>query len=146
MAGVFRGLQPPGNKGTSVTIFSRRQARELHYRHDDLPSRLPMGGGQLAQHNLMKSFLAIVTGMLLCSCADMYVTKTEVATAGGQTMGAVDAKDYGSMGVRMVTNCGVGATNPIAIYVRPFCIDTATFSGDEARSDGEMPIRKALTP
>ena len=94
----------------------------------------------------MKSFLAIVTGMLLCSCADMYVTKTEVATPAGHSMGAVDAKDYGSMGVRMVTNCGVGASNPSAIYIRPFCIDTATFSGDEAHSDGEMPIRKALTP
>ncbi|HEY4282886.1 MAG TPA: DUF4410 domain-containing protein [Chthoniobacterales bacterium] len=94
----------------------------------------------------MKSFIAIATGMLLCSCADMYVTKTEVSTAGGQTIGAVDAKDYGSMGVRMVTNCGIGASNPAAIYIRPFCIDSATFSGDEARSDGEMPIRKALTP
>jgi hypothetical protein len=94
----------------------------------------------------MKSFLAIVTGMLLCSCADMYVTKTEVATPAGPPAGAVDAKDYGSMGVRMVTNCGVGASNPSAIYIRPFCIDTATFSGDEAHSDGEMPIRKALTP
>jgi len=46
----------------------------------------------------------------------------------------------------MVTNCGVGASNPRAIYIRPFCIDTATFVGDEAASVGEMPIRKALTP
>ena len=46
----------------------------------------------------------------------------------------------------MITNCGVGANNPIAIYIRPFCIDTAVFQGDEAASDGEMPIRKALTP
>jgi len=94
----------------------------------------------------MKSFLAIVTGMLLCSCADMYVTKTEVAGSGGQSMGAVDAKDVGSSRIHMITNCGVGAHDPIAIYVRPFCIDTATFSGDEGMSDGEMPIRKALTP
>jgi len=94
----------------------------------------------------MKSFLAIVTGMLLCSCADMYVTRTEVAGSGGQSMGAVDAKDYGSTRVHMVTNCGVGAANPSAIYVRPFCIDTATFSGDQGMSEGEMPIRKALTP
>ena len=49
------------------------------------------------------------------------------------------------MGVRMTT-CGVGAAHPKAIYIRPFCIDTATFSGDLAHSDGEMPIRKALTP
>jgi hypothetical protein len=94
----------------------------------------------------MKSLLAIVTGMLLCSCADMYVTKTEVATAAGQSAAAVDGKDYGSTRVHMITNCGVGASNPSAIYIRPFCIDSATFSGDEANSDGEMPIRKALTP
>ena len=95
----------------------------------------------------MKSFLAIVSGMLLCSCADMYVTKTEVAGSATQSSAAVDAKDYGSTGVHMITNnCGVGAANPVAIYIRPFCIDTATFSGDEANSDGEMPIRKALTP
>src|SRR5258708_4080116 len=94
----------------------------------------------------MKSFLAIVSRMLLCSCADMYVTKTEVSTSSGQTMAAVDAKDFGSTRVHMVTNCGVGASHPRAIYIRPFCIDSATFSGDEANSDGEMPIRKALTP
>jgi len=76
----------------------------------------------------------------------MYVTKTEVSTPGGRTAGAIEAKDYGSKGVHMITNCGVGAHNPSAIYIRPFCIDTAVFRGDEALSDGEMPIRKALTP
>jgi hypothetical protein len=94
----------------------------------------------------MKSFLAIVSGILLCSCADMRVTKTEVSTADTQSVGAVDAKDYGSTRIHVVTNCGVGASNPQAIYIRPFCIDTATFTGDEATSEGEMPIRKALTP
>jgi hypothetical protein len=89
----------------------------------------------------MKSFLAIATGMLLCSCADMNVTKSQVTTVGGG--GAVDGKDFSS--VHMVT-CGVGAHNPAAIYVRPFCIDTATFSGDEANTEGEMLIRKPLTP
>jgi hypothetical protein len=84
--------------------------------------------------------------MLLCSCADMYVTKTDVATPGGAGVAAIDAKDYGSKGVHMITNCGVGASNPSAIYIRPFCIDTAVFRGDEALSDGEMPIRKALAP
>ena len=84
--------------------------------------------------------------MLLCSCADMYVTRTDVATPGGRAVGAIDAKDYGSKGVHMITNCGVGASNPSAIYIRPFCIDTAVFKGDEALSDGEMPIRKALAP
>jgi hypothetical protein len=34
----------------------------------------------------------------------------------------------------------------MAIYIRPFCIDTAVFEGDQANSEGEMPIRKALTP
>ena len=91
----------------------------------------------------MKPFLALLSSsLLLCSCADMYVNKTDVASAGGSS--AVDSKDYGS-GVRMTT-CGVGAYNPKAIYIRPFCIDNATFSGDEAASDGEMPLRKALVP
>src|ERR1700719_3341631 len=94
----------------------------------------------------MKSLIAIASSLLLCSCADMYVTKTDVATPGGQTGGAIDAKDYGSKGVHMITNCGVGASNPSAIYIRPFCIDTAVFQGDEALTDGEMPIRKALAP
>lgn len=77
----------------------------------------------------------------------MYVTKTDVSTPGGRTAGAIDAKDfYGSKGVHMITNCGVGAANPAAIYIRPFCIDTAVFKGGEALTDGEMPIRKALTP
>jgi hypothetical protein len=93
----------------------------------------------------MKPFLALVSGLLLCSCADMFVTKTDVATPGGRSMGTVDAKDYGSMGVHMIT-CGVGAYNPSAIYIRPFCIDSAVFTGDQAMSDGEMPIRKALAP
>jgi hypothetical protein len=95
----------------------------------------------------MKSFLVAVSGILLCSCADMYVTRTDVATPCGSSVAApIDAKDYGSSRVHMVTNCGVGATNPKAIYIRPFCIDAAVFEGDEAASDGEMPIRKALTP
>lgn len=75
----------------------------------------------------------------------MYVTKTQTAGGGG-TSGAIDAKDMGSKGVHMITNCGVGASGPSAIYIRPFCVDTATFQGDEAGSDGEMPIRKALAP
>ena len=76
----------------------------------------------------------------------MYVTNTQVSTPGGRSVAAIDSKDYGSKGVHMITNCGVGAYNPHAIYLRPFCIDTAVFKGDEALSDGEMPIRKALTP
>src|SRR5437870_12803922 len=94
----------------------------------------------------MKPVIVIASSILLCSCAEMHVTQTEAATPGGRTAGAIDAKDYGSKGVHMITNCGVGASNPRAIYIRPFCIDTAVFKGDEALSDGEMPIRKALSP
>ena len=95
----------------------------------------------------MKSFFVVVSGILLCSCADMYVTRTYVSTPCGTAAAAIDAKDYGSTRVHMVTvNCGVGATDPKAIYIRPFCIDAAVFQGDEAASDGEMPIRKALAP
>lgn len=92
----------------------------------------------------MKFFIAIISSVLLCSCADMYVTKSQVA--GGGSSAAIDAKDYGSKGVYMTTNCGVGAHCPSAIYIRPFCVDTAVFQGDQANSDGEMPIRKALAP
>jgi hypothetical protein len=94
----------------------------------------------------MKSLIAIVSSILLCSCADMYVTSTQVSTPGGHSAAAIDAKDYGSKGVHMITDCGVGAYSPKAIYIRPFCVDTAVFQGDEALSDGEMPIRKALAP
>ena len=91
----------------------------------------------------MKFFLALLSSILLCSCADMYVVKSDVA--GGSTRATTsDAKD--SKGVYMTTNCGVGAHDPKAIYIRPFCIDTAIFTGDQTNSDGEMPIRKALTP
>jgi len=92
----------------------------------------------------MKLFLALLSSILLCSCAHMYVTKTEVAGGSTRTTTTSDAKD--SKGVYMTTNCGVGAYAPKAIYIRPFCIDTAVFIGDQTNSDGEMPIRKALTP
>ena len=91
---------------------------------------------------IMKLFLALLSSILLCSCADMYVVKSTVAGGSRTTTG--DAKD--SKGVYMTTNCGVGAYAPKAIYIRPFCIDTAVFTGDQTNSDGEMPIRKALTP
>ena len=41
----------------------------------------------------MKPAIVIASSLLLCSCADMYVTKTDVATPGGRTAGAIDAKD-----------------------------------------------------
>jgi hypothetical protein len=93
----------------------------------------------------MKNFILIALSISLCACADMYVTKTDVAALGGRGAAPIDAKDF-DRGVHFVTNCGVGASNPSAIYIRPFCIDTAVFKGDEALTDGEMPIRKALTP
>src|SRR5215213_1214266 len=92
----------------------------------------------------MKSLLAILSCIFLTSCADMYVTKTDVA-AGSTATASTDAKDSKS-GVYMTTNCGVGAYGPKAIYIRPFCIDNAVFRGHQTNSDGEMPIRKALTP
>ena len=74
----------------------------------------------------------------------MYVTKSRVGGSG--VAAPTDTKDFGSH-VRMITaNCGVGAYNPRAIYIRPFCVDTAKFTGDQAQNDGEMPIRKALAP
>ena len=96
----------------------------------------------------MKPLLAILSSsLLLCSCADMYVTNTHSVSGSGAASAAyVDSK--GSVeGVRMVTNnCGVGAANPRAIYIRPFCVDQVTVQGDFAHSDGAVPIRKALTP
>ena len=78
----------------------------------------------------MKPFIVIISSILLCSCADMYVTKTDVATPGGRAAGPIDTKDFGSKGIHMVTmNCGVGEYNPSAIYIRPFFIDTAVFQG-----------------
>ena len=91
----------------------------------------------------MKSLTVIAFSLLVCSCADMVVTKTYVPNSGAGA-GYVDAKDFGS--VRYTTNCGVGEANPSAIYIRPFCIDTAVFRNDVAASDAEMPIRRALTP
>jgi hypothetical protein len=77
----------------------------------------------------------------------MVVTKTDVAGGSSRSTVSSDSKDYDAKnGIRMVTNCGVGASGPKAIYIRPFCIDTAVFRGDQTPSDGEMPIRKALTP
>ena len=93
----------------------------------------------------MKPLLAILSSFLLCSCADMYVTKTDVPGS-STTVASTDSKDYGSKGIYMTTDCGVGAYGPKAIYIRPFCIDNAVFTGDHTNSEGEMPIRKALTP
>jgi hypothetical protein len=95
----------------------------------------------------MKPLIALLSSFLFCSCADMYVTKTDVAGSSSRTVASSDSKDFDSKnGIRMVTNCGVGASGPKAIYIRPFCIDNAIFTGDQTASDGEMPIRKAIVP
>jgi hypothetical protein len=98
----------------------------------------------MIDYPIMKPLLAILCSFLFCSCADMYVTKTDVAGGSTSRTTTGDAKD--SKGVYMTTSCGVGASAPKAIYIRPFCIDNAVFTGDQTNSDGEMPIRKALTP
>ena len=93
----------------------------------------------------MKSFFVIASSLLLCSCADMVVTRTY--TSGTTSRSAVDAKDFGSQEmVRYEINCGVGAANPSAIYIRPFCVDRAIVRGDVATSPGELPIRTSLIP
>src|SRR5690348_14741736 len=92
----------------------------------------------------MKTLTVIASSLLLCSCADMLVTKTYVAGSATQVRTGVDAKDVGS--VRYEVNCGVGGANPSAIYIRPFCIDNAVIAGDVAASDGEVPIRRSLIP
>lgn len=75
----------------------------------------------------------------------MVVTRT--SNTASRTRTEVDAKDFSAKEtVRYETNCGVAEVNPSAIYIRPFCIDNAIFRGDETVSEGEMPIRKALTP
>jgi hypothetical protein len=95
----------------------------------------------------MKSLFALALSLLLCSCADMVVTKTYVSDSTSRSRTEVDSKDFGSeKNVRYETNCGVGAANPKAVYIRPFCINNAIFTGDEATSNAEMPIRKSLTP
>jgi hypothetical protein len=61
----------------------------------------------------MKELTLIASGLLLCSCADMVVTKTYVSGSAAQLSSEVDAKEVGS--VRYQVNCGVGQTNPSAI-------------------------------
>jgi len=64
------------------------------------------------------SLFALSLALLLTSCADVKVTHTDIAT---------------------------GATNPSAIYVRPFDVNDCTFTGRH-HSVGETPIRKSLAP
>ena len=64
------------------------------------------------------SLFALSLALLLTSCADVKVTHTDIAT---------------------------GATNPRAIYLRPFDVSDCTFIGRH-HSAGELPIRKSLAP
>jgi hypothetical protein len=64
------------------------------------------------------SLLALCPALLLTSCADVRVTHTDVAT---------------------------GATHPSAIYIKPFDISDATFTGRYV-SPAEAPIKESLAP
>ena len=135
---------PPRDDDVGGEFFRRPTARELQQRSAaDCPvQKWPAQSRSIYN---MKAFFALLSGLLLSSCADMYVTKVDVATPGGGSAGPIDAKDFSSLGIHM-TNCGVAASHPSAIYIRPFCIDTAVFEGDQANNEGEMPMRKAIAP
>jgi hypothetical protein len=67
---------------------------------------------------MKNSLLALCLALLLTSCAEVKVTHTEIAT---------------------------GATNPSAIYVRPFDVNDCVFVGRH-HSQAERAIRKSLAP
>jgi len=70
-------------------------------------------------HDFMKhSLLTLCLALFLTSCASVHVTHTDVAT---------------------------GATNPTAIYLRPFDVSDCTFIGRH-HNPGELPLRKSLAP
>ena len=64
------------------------------------------------------SLLALCLALLLTSCADVRVTHTDIAT---------------------------GATNPSAIYIRPFDVSDCTFAGTD-HTRAERSIHKSLAP
>jgi hypothetical protein len=64
-------------------------------------------------------FMALSAAMLLSGCAGVRVSKTEIAT---------------------------GATNPRAIYIRPFDVSYTDFTGKHSGGVGERPIRESLAP
>jgi Domain of unknown function (DUF4410) len=68
--------------------------------------------------SMKHSLFALIPALMLTSCADVKVTHTDIAT---------------------------GATNPTAIYLRPFDASDCTFIGRN-HSAGELPIRKSLAP
>lgn len=68
---------------------------------------------------MKNSLLVLSTVLLLTSCAGMRITKTDIAT---------------------------GATNPKAIYIRPFDVTYTDYIGHHAGGLGERPIRRSLAP
>jgi len=67
---------------------------------------------------MKNSLFVLCLALLLTSCAGVRVTHTDIAT---------------------------GATDPKAIYIRPFDVSDCTFIGRH-HSPGELPIRKSLAP
>jgi hypothetical protein len=77
----------------------------------------------------------------------MNVTKTYSSATTSSTRTESDGKDFDAKeGVHFETNCGVGAYNPVAIYIRPFCIAGTTIRGDEAPTEAGVPLRASLIP
>jgi hypothetical protein len=73
-----------------------------------------------SNNTFMKNrLIALCTALLMTSCAGMKVVHTDVAT---------------------------GATNPKAIYIRPFDVTYTDYIGHHAGGLGERPIRRSLAP
>ena len=68
---------------------------------------------------MKNSLLALCSVLLLSSCAGTRITHTDVAT---------------------------GATNPKAIYIRPFDVTYTDYVGHHGSDIGERPIRRSLAP
>src|SRR5438128_11074368 len=103
-----------------------------------------LGKSTRSPQKIMKPLIAIASSLLLCSCADMYVTKSQVGGSGAAA--PTDTKDFGSHVRVIIANCGVGAYNAQRVYIRPFCVDTLQFRGDQAQLYCEMSIQKPLSP
>jgi Domain of unknown function (DUF4410) len=68
---------------------------------------------------MKQSLTALCSALLLASCAGTHVTKTDVAT---------------------------GATQPKAIYIRPFDVTYTDYVGEHSGGPGERPVRSSLAP
>ena len=144
---ICRGIghEPSGAQGERELKFSRRRHGSciIEAGRCALLSRRRRPG---RTSKLMKSLLVIASSLLLCSCADMVVTKTYTSSTGSRRRST-----------RRISMPKTRVRYPDQLRgrgerIRPrftsgrFCIDSAIFRGDEAASEGEMPIRKALTP